>query len=130
MKNREAYKDILDDILGDVVAVADGKPVLCAETRCCRCLFLVNCGNPGHKKEIIDWLNAEYQEPSVDWSKVPIDTPVLASNDGENWNHRYFAGVSGQTGNPMAYNSGATSWSVDYGDTCEWPFMKLAEGNE
>ena len=79
MTNREAYKDILDNILGDVVAVVEGKPVLCAETSCCRCLFLVNCGKPGHKEEIIDWLNAEYQEPGIDWSKVPIDTP-----DGEN----------------------------------------------
>lgn len=73
MKNREAYKDKLDNILGEVVAVVDGKPALCAETSCCRCLFLVNCGKPEHKKEIIDWLNAEYQELSVDWSKVPDD---------------------------------------------------------
>lgn len=128
MTNREAYKDTLDNILGDVVAVADGKPVLCAETRCCRCLFLINCGKPGHKKEIIDWLNAEYQEPSVDWSKVPIGTPVLASNDGKRWYRRYFAVM--RDGKPRVYDSGVTSWSEDYGDTDSWKYMKLAEGNE
>ena len=128
MTNREAYKDILDNILGDVVAVADGKPVLCAKTSCCRCLFLVNCGKPGHKKEIIEWLNAEYQEPGIDWSKVPIDTPVLASFDGKRWYRRYFAGVC--DGEPETYDAGATSWSVDDERTCVWKFMKLAEGNE
>lgn len=128
MTNREAYKDTLDKMLARVFAVVKGKPVPCNYTNCRKCDFHGKCTSK--ERCAIDWLNAEYQEPVIDWSKVPIDTPVLASNDGKNWNHRYFAGVSGQTGNPMAYNSGATSWSVDYGDTCEWPFMKLAEGNE
>lgn len=127
MTNREKFKDELDDILIERLAVKDGKPVVCAKTRCEECTYY---GRTVCRDRIRDWLNSEYQEPSVDWSKVPIDTPVIASDDGGNWHRRYFAGVSGSTGNPMAYNSGATSWSVDYGDTCEWPFMKLAEGNE
>lgn len=130
MTNREKFKDELDNLITRVIAVVDGEPVLCNDADCQDCFFRHGCGRIGKRKKFADWLDAEYQEPCIDWSKVPIDTPVLASNDGKNWNHRYFAGVSGQTGNPMAYNSGATSWSVDYGDTCEWPFMKLAEGNE
>lgn len=130
MKNREAHKDTLDNILADVITVVEGKPVMCEDASCKRCIFGDSCGKTEHKKNIIDWLNSEYQEPPVDWSKVPIDTPVIASDDGVNWYNRYFAGVSGSTGNPMAYNSGATSWSVDYGDTCEWTFMKLAEDIE
>lgn len=90
--------------------------------------FVDSCGKTEHKKNIIDWLNAEYQEPYVDWSKVPIDTPVLASNDGKRWYRRYFAGMRG--GKPEAYDCGATSWSVDYMRTCWWKYMKLAEGNE
>ena len=128
MTNREAYKDTLDNILGEVVAVVDGKPALCAETSCCRCLFLVNCGKPGHKQEIIDWLNAEYQEPPVDWSKVPIDTPVIVSDDGKRWRRRYFAGM--RDGKPRVYDAGATSWSVDDNLTWVWKFVMLAEGNE
>lgn len=130
MTNREKFRDELDNLLARIIAVVDGEPVRCGSASCKRCLFQEICGKHERKKKIIDWLNAEYQEPPVDWSKVLIDTPVIASDDGENWYHRYFAGVSGQTGNPMAYNSGATSWSVDYGGTSEWPYMKLAEGNE
>lgn len=85
-------------------------------------------GKNEHKQEIIDWLNAEYQEPSVDWSKVPIDTPVLVSAGGKRWYRRYFAGM--RNGKLEAYDVGATSWSVHDNRTCVWRYMKLAEGNE
>ena len=128
MTNREAYKDALDTILANAIAVVDGKPEPCATASCKRCLFLVNCREHGNEKDSLEWLNAEYQEPSVDWSKVPIDTPVLVSSDGEIWYRRYFAGM--RDGKPETYNSGATSWSVDDNRTCVWKYMKLAEGNE
>ena len=128
MTNRKAYKDTLDNLLAGIIAVVDGEPVLCENANCRKCLFTKNCGKNEHKQEIIDWLNAEYQEPSVDWSKVPIDTPVLASCDGKRWYRRYFAGMRG--GEPEAYDVGATSWSVHDNRTCVWRYMKLAEGNE
>nr|DAH73091.1 MAG TPA: protein of unknown function DUF83 [Caudoviricetes sp.] len=128
MTNREAYKDKLDDLLARIIAVVDGEPVRCWGASCKRCLFQDTCGKPRHKKKIIDWLNAEYQEPPVDWSKVPIDTPVLASCDGERWYRRYFAGV--RDGKPETYDSGATSWSVYDNRTYVWKYMRLAEGNE
>lgn len=128
MTNREWYKDTLDTILAKAIAVVDGKPEPCATASCKRCLFLVNCREHGNEKDSLDWLNAEYQEPSVDWSKVPIDTPVLVSSDGEIWYRRYFAGM--RDGKPETYNSGATSWSVDDNRTCVWKYMRLAEGNE
>ena len=78
MTNREAYKDTLDTILAKAIAVVGGKPEPCATASCKRCLFLVNCREHEIKKEVIDWLNAEYQEPSVDWSKVPIDSAMCA----------------------------------------------------
>ena len=28
------------------------------------------------------WLDEEYQEPEVDWSKVNVDDPILVSMDG------------------------------------------------
>ena len=79
MTNREVYKDKLDTMLARIVAVVDGKPILCEDTDCKDCLFRDNCWEIRNRKRFADWLNAEYQEPSVDWSKVPIDTP-----DGEN----------------------------------------------
>lgn len=128
MTNREAHKNKLDNLLACIVAVVDGEPVLCENASCNRCLFRGSCGKPEHMEKLIDWLNAEYQEPSVDWSKVPIDTPVLTSCDGERWYRRYFAGV--RDGKPETYDVGATSWSVDDNRTCVWKYMRLAEGNE
>lgn len=127
MTNREAYKDKLDDLLSRI-AVVDGEPVRCWGANCKRCLFQDVCWEPGRKKKLIDWLNAEYQEPPVDWSKVPIDTQVMASIDGKRWYRRYFAGM--RDGKPETYDVGATSWSVDGNRTCVWKYMKLAEGNE
>jgi hypothetical protein len=128
MTNREAYKDKLDNLLAVVIAIVDGEPVLCEYANCSDCLFRESCGEKSNRKKFSDWLNAEYQEPPVDWSKVPIDTPVLASCDGERWYRRYFAGV--RDGKPEAYDVGATSWSVDDNRTCAWNYMRLAEGNE
>lgn len=130
MTNREWYKDKLDNLLACIVAVVDGELVLCEDAASCnRCLFQDSCGRTEHKKEIIDWLNAEYQESSVDWSKVPIDTPVLASNDGEYWSRQYFAGV-GDDGNPETFYAGATSWSNRIVEHCSCKYIKLADDNE
>lgn len=122
MTNREKYKDTLANMLAGVIAVVDGKPVLCENASCNRCLFRYGCG----KDEFIGWLNAEYQDPSVDWSKVPIDTPVLASSDGEGWYRRYYAGTDGK-GNPKVYSFGKTSWSaMDEGQIFP-KFVRLAD---
>lgn len=126
MTNREAYKDKLDGMLAMILAVAKGKPVLCDDMSCRECDFKGSC--MGRKDAVLNWLNAEYQEPPVDWSKVPIDTPVLVSAGGKRWYRRYFAGM--RNGKLEAYDVGATSWSVHDNRTCVWRYMKLAEGNE
>lgn len=63
----------------------------------------------------------------VDWSKVSVDTPILVSNDGKNWFNRYFSSFDGV--NVMAWEYGATSWSVDNADdeVYRWEYAKLAE---
>lgn len=126
MTNREKFKDEPDEMLSAFLAAVEGKPVHCEDMDCQECDFRGKC--PVREKCVIDWLNAEYQGPPVDWSKVPIDTPVLASCDGKRWYRRYFAGMRG--GEPEAYACGATSWSVDDKRTCRWEHLKLAEGNE
>lgn len=126
MKNREKFRDELDNMLAVFLAVVKGKPMPCEDTDCRECDFKGRCTE--RKDAVLDWLNAEYQEPPVDWSKVPIDTPVLVSNDGKRWCRRYFAGK--RDGKQKAYVVGATSWSVDDNRTCVWKYMRLAEGNE
>lgn len=64
----------------------------------------------------------EYQEPSVDWSTVPIDTKVLVSDDGEKWLKRYFA--SYEDGRVYVWYGGGTSWSNNL--TSPYNYAKLA----
>lgn len=125
MTNREAYKDKLDGMLAMILAVAKGKPVLCDDMSCRECDFKGRC--MGRKEAVLNWLNAEYQEPPVDWSKVPIDTPVMVSEIGKGWYNRHFAGI-GENGGLLAFAEGGTSWSTK--DKIPWRYMKLAEGNE
>lgn len=127
MTNREKFEDELGEMLSAFLAVVEGKPVHCEDIDCQECDFRGKC--PVREKCVIDWLNAEYQEPPVDWSKVPIDTPVLVSIDGEHWIRQYFAGI-GDDGTPETFHAGATSWSNCIIDHCYFKYVKLAEGNE
>ena len=66
----------------------------------------------------------------VDWANVPVDTKVLVSSDGENWEKRYFKCYD-KKGNKFKYTcfgGGRTSWSRDslYDET-SWKYCKLAE---
>lgn len=65
----------------------------------------------------------EYQEPSVDWSKVAVDTKVLVSDDGEKWYKRYFA--SYEDGRVYVWYGGGTSWNGSL--TSPYNYAKLAE---
>ena len=69
------------------------------------------------------WLEEEYQEQVVDWSKVEVDTPILVSMSGQNWKRRHFAGY--RNGTVYAFKDGATSWTINL--KTEWPYVKLAE---
>ena len=72
------------------------------------------------------WLEEEYQEQVVDWSKVAVDTPILVSMSGQNWKRRHFAGY--RNGTVYAFKDGATSWTINL--KTEWPYVKLAEPQE
>lgn len=62
----------------------------------------------------------------VDWSKVPVDTPILVSLDDKLWLCRYFANF--KNGIVYTWSSGATSWSVPRREHKDaWSFAKLAE---
>lgn len=79
MTNREKYAEQILDIAcdGDYVAVRkkDMKPDWCKNIECDECYFYnynVDCYDT--RKE---WCESEYKEPPIDWSKVPVDTPIL-----------------------------------------------------
>ena len=61
----------------------------------------------------------------IDWSKVPVDTKVLVSDDGKEWIRRHFAKY--EDGKVYCFDSGATSFSVqdDDSDINGWKYAKL-----
>lgn len=62
----------------------------------------------------------------TDWSKVPVDTPVLISNDKEIWFKRYFARY--EDGKVYCWLNGKTSWTAECEfSTGHWDYAKLAE---
>ena len=127
MTNREKYaKEILDIVCaGCTVAVKNGVPCKCCEIACRECDFngISVCRN-----DRVAWFKAEYAEPVIDWSKVPIDTPVwVRDSDLEEWHKSHFAGYN--SGLIMAFNFGRTSWS-GADSVIFWKYAKLATYDE
>lgn len=138
MKNREKYKNELMDVIkkdGRVcgfmikhgVSQMFGKDMesFCGETECTFCTTALQL-----------WLDEEYEEPEVDWSKVPVDTLVRVRDyQDEEWVLRYFKCFSrtpsecqsGRDYEVWAY--GATSATAE-GDTEQWKYCELVEEPE
>ena len=65
------------------------------------------------------------EEPEVDWTKVPVDTPILVRNGTDpTWHRRYFAKY--EDGMVYTWAEGKTSWSSN-GRIVRWDYAKLAE---
>lgn len=131
MLNREKYaKEILDiACTGDRVAMrkSDNAIVGCRKFECLDCAF--NTLGEDYNDAIKKWANSEYVEPPVDWSKVAVDTPILVrDSEKESWRKRYFAKYENET--VYAWDAGATSWSADSDNVCNWAYAKLAESEE
>lgn len=119
MTNYEKYKDIVlsciaQDSVCDLAYVAYvGKS--CHRRTCTECC-----------KFVVEWLNREYNE--IDWSKVPVDTPVMIK-DEKGLMFRHFSGYL--HGYVFVYANGQTSWTND-GKTEAWEpeFVKLGRDED
>ena len=115
MTNREKYaKEILDIVCeGKRIAVKNGVPCDCSATDCGECDL--GQGDSHCSGEL------------VDWSKVPIDTPILVrDSEAVFWVKRHFARY--QNGVVVAFRDGRTSWSSI--ENCCWKYAKLATDDE
>ena len=127
MKNKEKYEEEILDIACSGSSIAfdktTNKVVPCNGLCCSNCLFGHNCD-----EAIKEWCESEYVEPPVDWSKVPVDTPILVrfSGDDKDWVKRHFARYD--NGQVRAWINGTTSWTAD-GKSDTWTYAKLAEPN-
>jgi hypothetical protein len=92
MTNFERYKDDIYLILEQWENIAfdkDMKKVVSCSSgfKCKNCQFSYQYNEYQYcNVNRIKWLVAEYVEPvepEIDWSKVPVDTPVLISVDDE-----------------------------------------------
>lgn len=121
MKNRERFKDELIEACKDAdFNVFFNKYIVPA----------YRCGTYGGMTEekrmllTILWLDEEYQEPEVDWSKVNVDDPILVRDgDDEEWNRAHFACY--KDGKVHAWSGGKTSWTAS--SYMYWQQAKLAE---
>lgn len=134
MTNKEKYGDKMIELAVNNLSLGlrGGKPTLCTKIRCEDCDF--NEESTGECKGgacgFREWLNSECVEPSVDWSKVAVDTPILVKDGKEGkWLRRYFANY--ENGTVYAWECGATSWSAyRSGNITDWKIAKLAESEE
>ena len=132
MLNIEYYKDELKEIIIRNIGInaITGKPKMCDDLFCLDCVF--NDRDACSPKKVEQWLQSEHVE-QVDWSKVKVDTPILAREyEDEEWNKRYFAKF--EYGVVWSFCDGRTSWSARKNnirnDTISWKCAKLAESEE
>ena len=111
MLNKEKYeKEILDIACsGSSIGMRNG--VLCACNSIGDCIY---CDFYGNKTicgiAIKEWANSEYKEREIDWSKVPVDTPILITYSCYTLK-RHFAKYYNKT--IYFYPDGTTSWSFN-----------------
>lgn len=94
----------------------------CGKVLCANCLFYTS---DDCMKAREDWLDqpAIDWDKDIDWSKVPVDTPVLVWSSENCPYKRYFSGI--KDGRFSAYADGRTSWSSTTGNICSWNHCKL-----
>ena len=91
-------------------------------------LYLVSDDTGEDIQEIYNFyllLHEEYEE-IVAWDKVAVDTKILVSVSGKNWEKRYFAKY--EYNSVYAWDYGATSYSGKHCST--WKYAKLYEEGE
>jgi hypothetical protein len=66
-------------------------------------------------------------EEVIDWSKIPVDTKVLVSEDGKEWSRRHFAKY--EDGKVYCFNDGFTSFTIvncaHLSNATLWEYAKL-----
>lgn len=130
MTNKEKYGDKIIDLATagiGVFTLKNGEPELCGKIKCEDCDFHKSNSCKTSKYTFLEWLNSEYVEPPIDWSKVPVDTPIwVRDSEEEMWRKRHFAKF--KNGIVYTWSGGLTHWTVNSSsDTNDWKMAKLAE---
>ena len=131
MTNKEKYGNEIIELAVNtgMFVLKNGKPAICKEIKCEECDFYESDSCKGSTYNFREWLNSEYVEPPVDWSKVAVDTPILVrDSEKEAWRKRHFAKY--ENGIVFAWGNGLTSWSAHRSNVVGWGMAKLAESED
>lgn len=100
------------DVLKNIIKEEASSLVLCDESACEIDLF-----------ELIDSIPTY-----VDWSKIPVNTPIFVRHSENNpWEKRHFAKFV--NGKIYAYYKGQTSWSTE-NKPIRWNYAKLVDSDQ
>lgn len=133
MTNREKYREQIIDI-----CAKGGRPIINTD-ELAGCYICVCKGCPNWnksqsffetgfyckaQKDFNKWLEEECK-PEVDWSRVPVDTPILVKDDrsSDKWFERHFAYY--HDGEVYAWKNGTTSYTSQKEPASVWQFAKL-----
>lgn len=125
------YESIDPDKVKDIFAGSfavnkeTGEVLKCENLPCRLCLFCESGNRCGEAR--IKWLDQPAFDPEkdIDWAKVPVDTPVIVWNTGEEY-RRYFCEIK-RAGSCIfrTFAIGKTSWSAEEADRADWEHCKL-----
>lgn len=137
MTNREHYSEQIIDI-----CAKGERPIIDADglTGCSNhyCIGCRNWYKPNGffgagflckaQERFTKWLEYEY-EPTVDWSKVLVDTTILVKNEcgSGRWIKRHFAYY--RDGKVYAWKGGTTSYTSHH-EAAIWKYVKLYAGDK
>ena len=129
MLNKEKYAKEIIDISCDGYGIAkqNGHLQPCRYTACSKCDFNTTLCCP---EEMRKWANSEYKEREIDWSKVPVDTPIYVWDNYEDKIYkrkRYFAEYDTNNDKIIAFTEGQTSWTSDQ-NIMVWDNAEIKEG--
>lgn len=133
MTNREHYREQIIDICskGKRPIVDSGRLASCSRHDCSGCHnwyksqnFFGTGFSCRAQENFTKWLEEEY-EPKVDWSRVPVDTPILVKNDrsSDKWLKRHFAYC--YDNEVYAWKNGMTSYTSQKVPASVWQYAKL-----
>lgn len=117
--------------IGGTAFVTKKRPVKCGgvldinsggTTKCINNIYKIM-----HQIERNEVLDIAEELGLIDWSKVPVDTPIyVREHENNTWEKRHFAFF--KNGRVYAWLSGTTSWTNNDPDaTFSWKYAKLVE---
>lgn len=130
MLNKEKYAKEIVEIACNRQCFGMMNGILCPCDTIRRCKYCDFCDMENKipcTENIKNWANSEYKEREIDWSKVPVDTPIYNEDKIIYKAKRHFAEYDTNNDKIIAFTDGQTSWSSCQ-DVMVWDNAEIKEG--